>query len=123
MSNESHKFWKIYFHKNPLYFRICADFEADNEINISNIGNKRAKIYKQKPVLNGYRIISELHDLLQNGYHKSLPGYNNVNWFVDETIKLENKMALCFKNTNKDIIMTEENEKDYRNDEKCRFCK
>ena len=30
-SNETHIHWKKHFHKNPLYFRIYADFEADNE--------------------------------------------------------------------------------------------
>ena len=30
-SNESYLYWKKLFHKNPLYFRIYADFEADNE--------------------------------------------------------------------------------------------
>ena len=29
-SNESHLHWKNHFHKNPLYFRIYADFESDN---------------------------------------------------------------------------------------------
>ena len=52
-SNESHLYWKKHFHKNLLYFRIIADFEADNEIDGSNIGNKTTNIYKQKPVLNG----------------------------------------------------------------------
>ena len=31
-SSESHLHWKDHFHQNPLYFRIIADFEADNEI-------------------------------------------------------------------------------------------
>ena len=31
-------------------------------------------------------------------------------------------MAFYFKNTNKDIIMTEEDEEDFRNDNVCRFC-
>ena len=92
-SNESHPKWKIHFHKNPLYFRIYADFEADNERDNSIIGNKTTKIYKQNPVLNGYRIVSELDDVLQSGYHKSHLGYNTVDWFVNEVIKLENKMA------------------------------
>ena len=68
--NESHLFWKKYFHKNPLYFRICADFEADNKSDASfassslcriirNIGifgsaNKTINIYKQNTVGNGY---------------------------------------------------------------------
>ena len=42
--------------------------------------------------------------------------------FVEEVIKLENKMAFYFKNTKKDIIMTDEEEEDYRNNNVCRFC-
>ena len=30
-SNKSHLHWEKHFHKNPLCFRIYADFEADNE--------------------------------------------------------------------------------------------
>ena len=96
-SNESHTYWKKPFQKNPLYFRIYADFEADNEIDNSGIGNKTTKIYKQNPLLNGYRIISELEDVLQSGYHKSPLGYNNVDWFVDEVTKLENKKLSILK--------------------------
>ena len=58
-SNESHIYWKKkHFHKNPLYFRIYADFEADNEKDNSIIVNKTTKIYKQNPILNGYHIVS-----------------------------------------------------------------
>ena len=121
-SNESHLHWKKHFHKNPLYFRIYADFEADNEKDNSIIGDKTINIYKQNPVLNGYHIVSELKDVLKSEYYKSPLGYDNVDWFVDEVIKLENKMAFYFKNTNKDIIMTEEDEEDFRNDNTCRFC-
>ena len=35
---------------------------------------------------------------------------------------LENKMAFFFKITKKDIVMTEENEEDYRKKIICRFC-
>ena len=121
-SNESHLHWKKLFHKNPLYFRIYADFEADNEKDDSVVGNKTTNIYKQNPVLNGYHIVSELEDVLKSDYYKSPLGCDNVDWFVDEIIKLENKMAFYFKNTNKDIMMTEENEEDFRNDNICRFC-
>ena len=76
------------FHETPLYFRIYTDFEADNEIDISSIGNKTTNIYKRSPVLNGYRIKSELEDVLQSSYNKSPLGYNNVDWFVDEVKKL-----------------------------------
>ena len=120
-SNESHLNWKKHFHKNPLYFRIYADFEADNEKDSSIIGNKTVNIYKQNPALNGYHIVSELDDVLKSDYYKSPLGYNNLDWFVDEVIKLENKMAFYIKNTKKDIIMTEENEKDYRRNNFCRF--
>ena len=45
-----------------------------------------------------------------------------MDWFVDEVIKLENKMAFYFKNTKKDIVMKKEDEEDYRNDNVCQFC-
>ena len=121
-SNESHLHWKKHFHKNPLYFRIYADFEADNEKDNTCIGNKTTNIYKQNPVLNGYHIVSELEDVLKSDYYKSPLGNDNVDWFVDQVIKLENKMAFYFKNTNKDIIMTNDNEEEYKNDNVCRFC-
>ena len=121
-SNESHLHWKNHFHKNPLYFRIYADFEADNEKDNSSIGSKTTNFYKQNPILNGYRIVSELRDVLQSGFHKSPLGYNNVDWFVDEVLKLENKLAFYFRNTKKDIVMTEENDEVYRNNNICRFC-
>ena len=40
-SNESHIYWKKYFHKIPLYFRVYGDFECNNELNNSNMGNKQ----------------------------------------------------------------------------------
>ena len=121
-SIESHLYWKKHFQKNLLYFRIIADFEADNEIDGSNVGNKTINIYKQNPVLNGYYIISELEDALESGYYESPLGYDNVDWFVNEVINLENKMAFYFKNTKEDIIMTKEIEKDFKNNNNCRFC-
>ena len=90
-SSESHLQWKKHFHRNSLYFRIYADFEIDNEIDNSSIGIKTINIYKQNPVLNGYYIESELEDVLKNGYYKSPLGYDNVDWFVNEVLKLEKK--------------------------------
>ena len=63
-----------------------------------------------------------MENVLQSDYYKSLLGYNNVDWFVDEVIKIENKMTFCSVNTNEGIIMIEEYEKDYRNNNICRFC-
>ena len=121
-SNESHLTWKKHFHKNPLYFRINADFEGDNEKDNSIVGNKTINIYKQNPVLIGYHIVSELEDVLKSDYYKSSLGYDSVDWFVNEVVELENKMAFYFKNTQKDIFMIEEGEEDFKNNSVCRFC-
>ena len=67
-SSESHIQWKKQFHKQPLYFRIYADFEADIEKDNSSLGNKTTNIYRQNPVFSGYRIVSELDNVLKNGY-------------------------------------------------------
>ena len=60
LSTESPLFWKKHFRKNPLYFRFIADFEADNDIDKTHIGNKTTKVYKQNPGFNGSSIVSEL---------------------------------------------------------------
>ena len=57
-SPDSHIYWKKYFRKNKLYFRIYADFEADNKKENTNIGDKTTNIYKQETVCNGYYIKS-----------------------------------------------------------------
>ena len=121
-SSESHLHWKNHFHKKPLYFRVYADFDADNEIDNSSIGNKTTNIYKQNPVLKGYHLESELEDVLKSEYQKAPLGYDNVDWFVIEVIKLENKMAFYFLNNNKDINMTGKDEEDYRNNNICQVC-
>ena len=63
-----------------------------------------------------------MDDVLKSGCYKSLLGYKNVDWFVDEVVKLDTEMAFYFKNTNKDIIMTEEDEEIFSNKNFCRFC-
>ena len=65
---------------------------------------------------------SELEDILKNSYYESPVGYDNVDWFVNEVTKLGNKMAFYFKDTKKDIIMTEEDQEGYRINIICRFC-
>ena len=86
------------------------------------MGDKTTDIYKQNPVLNGYHIESELEDVLKSGYHKSPLAYNNVDWFVNEVRNLEKKLAFYFKNTKKNIIMTNEDEEDFKNNNIRRFC-
>ena len=44
-SNGSHLHWKNQFHKNPLYFRIYADFEAVNGIDNFTKVNKTTDIF------------------------------------------------------------------------------
>ena len=120
-SPESHIYW-IKHYKDTFYFRVYADFQADFEIDISSIGNKTTNIYKQNPVLSEYYFISELEDVLKSDYFESLLGYDNVVWFLNEGMKLENKMTFYFKNTKKDVIMTEEDEEDLKFNNICRFC-
>ena len=45
---------------------------------------------------------------MKSGYYKHSLGYDVIDRFVDEVVKLENKMTFCLENTNKDMIMTEE---------------
>ena len=101
---------------------MYADFEADVEIDNSIIGNKTTNIYERNPVCNVQKIVSELEDTLESGYYNSNLDYENVDWFVKEIFKLEKKMAFNFKNTRKYIIMSEEDEEEYRNNNVCRFC-
>ena len=70
-SLEAHLHSEDHFHKNPLYFRIYADFEAENAIHNSETGDKATDIYKQNPVLNGNHIESERKDVLRSGNYKS----------------------------------------------------
>ena len=112
---------KKHFYRNPFYFGLYADFKALNEKDNSSAGNKTTNIYKQNPIPNGYHVESELEDVLQSCHFKSPLGFNNVDCFVDEDIKLEKIMALYFKNTKKDIIMTQKDEEVYRNKNIFRF--
>ena len=59
---------------------------------------------------------------MKSAYYDSPLGCVNLDWFVNEIMNLENKMASQFKNGNKDFIMTEEVEKRYRDTNNCRFC-
>ena len=113
--------WKKHYQKVPLYFRIYADFECNNSPVDTNIGEHTTNIYKQNPVCNGYYIVSDLPSVLQSGYVSNF-GPNNVDWFVDEIIKLENKMNFYFKNTNVELNMLPEDEYNFENSDKCWFC-
>ena len=63
-----------------------------------------------------------MEDVLESGYYESPLGYDNVDWFGKEVIKLENKMTFFFENNKIDINMTKEGEEDYRSNSICRFC-
>ena len=63
-----------------------------------------------------------MNNILQIGYYESLLGFDKVDWFVNEVIKLDNKTAFDFKNTEKDIIMTQEDKEVFDKISNCRFC-
>ena len=107
--------------KNPITFRIYANFEPDIEIDDSGIGNKTTKIYKKNPVPIGYHIEVELDGVLQSSYYRSPLGYDSLDWFVNEVKKLEKKRAFYFKKTKKDYFMTEKDEEECRSNNICRF--
>ena len=121
-SDESHLQWEDQFLKNPLNFRKMADFEADNELDNTYIGNKTTKIYKQNPVLNGYCIVSEVDDVLQSGYYESPLRFENMDRFLVENMKSDNERAFYFKNTKKDIFKTQEDKENFYNCNFCHFC-
>ena len=121
-SSDSHLHWKRHFHRNPFYFMIFADFKADEEMDNSSIGNEKTITYKQNSALNGYHIESELDDVLQSGFQKFPLGYENIDWFVNGVIELQNEMTFYFKNTEKHINMTGKDQEEYRNKNICQFC-
>ena len=66
--------------------------------------------------------MSELGDFLHSGYYESPLGYDNVDWFAGEVMKLEYYLTFYIKNTNKFIAMTKEEEEHYLNYNVFRFC-
>ena len=92
-----------HFHKNTVSFRFYATFEADKENDYTQIGDKTTNTYKQNAVCNGYYIVSELDLVSKKGYYESPLGYDNVDWFADEVIKLE-KNWLHILNTLKKVL-------------------
>ena len=53
-------------------------------------------------------MVSELSYVLRSGYHESPSEYDNLDWFVDKVLQLEIKMGFCFKITNKEAIVTDD---------------
>ena len=47
---------------------VIADFEADNEVDNTDIGNNTTNISKPNPVFNSYYIKSELDDFLKGDH-------------------------------------------------------
>ena len=122
-SNEPHLYWKKkYFHKNPLYFLIYADFEAFIEIVVSSRGNKTTDVYKQNLVCNGYYILFEFFNVLQSGSYETALGLDKVDWFADEAIKLQHKMSFYLENIKEDLVMIQRGEENYKFSNICQFC-
>ena len=92
--------------------------ETDN----SNETKKATTIYKQTPVCKCFYVVSELNNILKDGYYEFPLGFDNIEWFVDEIMKTELKKIFLFKNTMKDNILTEKNKTNYRNIIIFQFC-
>ena len=120
-SIESHLYGKKRFHLNPLCFWIYAGCEADNEIDNSNIGNETSNILKQNPVCNVFYIVSELNDVSKSANSESNLNYDIIDSFVDEVIKLENRMVFFFENILRKIIIGKEDEEQNRKTHICSF--
>ena len=63
--------------------------------------------------------MSELNDVFKSCYYSFPLGYDNVDWFKKEIIRLEKKI---FKDTNRYIILTEENEEEFKTNNVCPIC-
>ena len=120
LSIDKHLAWKKHYQKVPL-FTVYADFECNNEIDNSTISEKTTNINRQNLYCNRYCIVSDLPEVLASEY-KYVFGHDKVDWFVDEIIKLENKMKLYFKDTNIPLKMSEEVDYNFENSNKCWFC-
>ena len=112
---------KKHFQSNPLYFRVHADFEGVNGIVKSSLGDKTTNIHKRNPVCNGYYVMSGLDDVLQSLSSQSPLGFEKVDYFVI-AVKLLEKKRFYFENTNKNLIMTDEDEEHFRSTEIFWFC-
>ena len=62
----------------------------------------------------------DLRNVLQTRYHEFLPGYKNLDWFVDEVKEIKTKKS--FENIKKDILMAGRDEKYYRDNNISRLC-
>ena len=62
----------------------------------------------QNPIGNGCYIVAELNEFFRSGFFESPLGYDNVDWFVVEVLKLKTEKTFSFKNTKKAIKMSEE---------------
>ena len=62
-----------------------------------------------------------MNNVLQSGYGSCF-GENIVEWFVNEVIEVETKMKFYFENTKKNIVMTGEDEEDFKNSTFCWCC-
>ena len=130
-SPQSHYYWKNFFHKNTFYIFIFIKTLRYKQTSKLIMKTKTAKlsVIKQLIFLSKIQYVmvinkltSELEDVLKSGYYISPLGHENFDWFVDEIIKLENKMTFYFSNTKKDIIKTQKYKEDLRKSINCRFC-
>ena len=63
-----------------------------------------------------------MDDVLKRGQYVCALENENMDWFVDEIIGLENKTAFYSKNTGKYFVITQEDEEVYKKKNICRYC-
>ena len=66
--------------------------------------------------------MNDLNDVLQGGFCETLLSYDILDWFVNEVRKIDNYMGFFFKNTNKDMLLTEEDEQTFDHINICLSC-
>ena len=57
----------------------------------NNCGKGTQNIFHQIPVCNGYRIVSEIEEVLPSEYHHSKLEGNSTEWFINQMIEIESK--------------------------------
>ena len=65
--------------------------------------------------------MSDLNDVLKKVSYETPIGYEDVDWFVDEVMILENKIFFYFKNSKRNFTLTEEDKEHYKIKKNCRF--
>ena len=118
-SSKSHFLLKNHFHKFHYSLGLLQILKLIMKLNTAKFLVITTYNNKQNHMMKGYITVSDLDDVLQRCCYESPVGYDNVDWFVIESMKLETKVTFYFNNINKDIIIREEYEEGLKNNDIC----